>query len=102
MFRNVRNIVIQKSNNEQIPWESTSLTGDFYFNHSGLILDNKPVAGDGKEIITYGSIELITEISGELYLDGNKIANIKSITNLTFDKLIIISSEFSLIIILPF
>jgi len=31
IFQNVRNIVSQKSNGLQIPWESTSLTGDFYF-----------------------------------------------------------------------
>jgi hypothetical protein len=31
MFKNVRNIVAQKSQNQQIPWESTSLRGDFYF-----------------------------------------------------------------------
>jgi hypothetical protein len=32
MFQNVRSIVSQKSNKQQVPWESTSLTGDFYFN----------------------------------------------------------------------
>jgi|WetSurMetagenome_2_1015567.scaffolds.fasta_scaffold00003_241 uncharacterized protein (TIGR02145 family) len=32
MFKRVRNIVTQKSNNEQTPWESTSLIGNFYFN----------------------------------------------------------------------
>ena len=32
VFQQVRKIVAQKSNNQQIPWESTSLTGDFYFN----------------------------------------------------------------------
>jgi hypothetical protein len=32
MFQNVRSIVSQKSSKQQIPWESTSLTGDFYFN----------------------------------------------------------------------
>lgn len=32
MFQNVRNIVVQKSQDQQIPWESTSLTADFYFN----------------------------------------------------------------------
>ena len=32
MFQNVRSIVSLKSNKRQIPWESTSLTGDFYFN----------------------------------------------------------------------
>lgn len=31
MFQNVRSIVSQKSNKQQYPWESTSLTGDFYF-----------------------------------------------------------------------
>ena len=32
VFQNVRSIVTKKSNEQQIPWESTSLTGDFYFN----------------------------------------------------------------------
>jgi|WetSurMetagenome_2_1015567.scaffolds.fasta_scaffold84549_1 uncharacterized protein (TIGR02145 family) len=32
MFQQVRSIVSQKSNDKQTPWESTSLTGDFYFN----------------------------------------------------------------------
>jgi uncharacterized caspase-like protein len=31
MFQNVRSIVSQQSNKQQVPWESTSLTGDFYF-----------------------------------------------------------------------
>jgi Caspase domain len=31
MFQNVRNIVSQKSNHKQTPWESTSLIGNFYF-----------------------------------------------------------------------
>jgi uncharacterized protein (TIGR02145 family) len=37
MFQNVRNIVVQKSNNQQTPWESTSLTGNFYFNNGEII-----------------------------------------------------------------
>jgi uncharacterized caspase-like protein len=32
MFQKVRSIVSQKSNKQQIPWESSSLTKDFYFN----------------------------------------------------------------------
>jgi uncharacterized protein (TIGR02145 family) len=40
MFQNVRNIVTQKSNNEQTPWESTSLTGNFYLNANGVLLVN--------------------------------------------------------------
>lgn len=33
MFQKVRMDVIRNSNNEQVPWESTSLTDDFYFNY---------------------------------------------------------------------
>ncbi len=32
MFQKVRRDVIERSNNEQIPWESTSLTADYFFN----------------------------------------------------------------------
>lgn len=32
MFQQVRKDVIAKSKNEQIPWEATSLTADYYFN----------------------------------------------------------------------
>lgn len=32
LFQKVRKSVMDKSNDEQIPWESTSLTADFYFN----------------------------------------------------------------------
>ncbi len=31
IFQNVRSLVSDKSQGQQIPWESTSLTGDFYF-----------------------------------------------------------------------
>jgi uncharacterized protein (TIGR02145 family) len=37
MFQNVRNIVTQKSNNQQTPWESTSLTGNFYFSTGKIV-----------------------------------------------------------------
>lgn len=32
MFQKVRTEVMEKSNEQQVPWESTSLTADFYFN----------------------------------------------------------------------
>ena len=32
LFQKVRKSVIEKSKDEQMPWESTSLTADFYFN----------------------------------------------------------------------
>jgi uncharacterized protein (TIGR02145 family) len=37
MFQNVRKIVSQATIKQQIPWESTSLTGDFYFNSTGIV-----------------------------------------------------------------
>jgi hypothetical protein len=40
VFQKVRSIVAQRSQNKQIPWESTSLTGDFYFNASSPYLSN--------------------------------------------------------------
>ncbi|MBN1416630.1 MAG: caspase family protein [Bacteroidales bacterium] len=86
MFQNVRNIVVQKSNNQQIPWESTSLIGDFYFSRSIVSYKNVPVIGDIKETITYGKIELTSEISGELYLDDNKIYTLKSNTLVSIDS----------------
>jgi uncharacterized caspase-like protein len=32
LFQRVRKDVMSKSNNQQVPWEATSLTSDFYFN----------------------------------------------------------------------
>lgn len=32
MFQNVRSFVTQQSNDQQVPWETTSLIGNFYFN----------------------------------------------------------------------
>jgi len=32
LFQRVRKVVMSKSNGDQVPWESTSLTADFYFN----------------------------------------------------------------------
>jgi uncharacterized protein (TIGR02145 family) len=37
MFQNVRSIVLEKSNKQQTPWESTSLIGDFYFKKVEII-----------------------------------------------------------------
>jgi hypothetical protein len=42
MFQNVRSIVSTKSRKQQIPWESTSLTGNFYFNVGGNTTSEAP------------------------------------------------------------
>jgi uncharacterized protein (TIGR02145 family) len=40
MFQNVTGIVSQKSGKQQIPWISSSLTGDFYFNTTGALVSD--------------------------------------------------------------
>jgi len=42
MFKTVRKEVRGRSNGDQIPWESTSLEGSFYFADSGSIATEKP------------------------------------------------------------
>ncbi len=44
MFQNVRRIVSSESDKQQIPWESTSLTNDFFF------VDNTPVIVSTQDI----------------------------------------------------
>lgn len=44
MFRRVREGVTAETKNRQIPWESSSLTGDFYFNQAGTAPARTPVA----------------------------------------------------------
>lgn len=49
MFKRVREIVSASSKNNQIPWEHTSLLGDFYFN---------PDIADGESIAIYSQTAL--------------------------------------------
>lgn len=77
MFQNVRSIVINKSNKQQIPWESTSLEGDLYLLNSSLNT-NETTIGEIKPLIRYGSIELTTEITGSLFLDGKYLGEIQA------------------------
>jgi len=60
MFQNVRSIVSQSSFKKQIPWESTSLTGNFYFN-TGQIA--KP---ESKELV----IDLSKEVKYDYFVDS--------------------------------
>lgn len=64
MFQNVRNIVAQKSSNKQIPWESTSLTGDFYLSRADAQF---------KTIRIGNSIWMADNLSTGEYNDGTPI-----------------------------
>jgi hypothetical protein len=48
MFQNVRNIVTQKSNKQQTPWESTSLIGNFYFSSTSVNPDLSAGSSDNR------------------------------------------------------
>ena len=44
MFKEVRNTVVEKTNDLQVPWESSSLTGgDFYFNTTEILAVTPPI-----------------------------------------------------------
>ena len=51
VFKRVRRSVMAATNDEQVPWESSSLTGDFYFNGT---LNVSVVAGEGDRLETGG------------------------------------------------
>ena len=79
LFKQVRNEVLKASNNQQIPWESSSLTSEFYF-----LPDSK--GGDESEKlkqVVQGQAELIKEMEklrAELLALKEKAAPAKSET----------------------
>jgi len=86
VFINTRVAVQQASGGNQSPQEWSQLTGKFYFIQTAFEAPGKPVVGTVEKVMTYGSIELTTNISGELYLDGKRLANISSNTKVPINK----------------
>jgi len=70
MFQLVRTFVREKSSGQQVPWESTSLEGDFYFN-----------SGDSIQTIYTGNI-----ISPEIITDNNWEASSGTFIDLRDDQ----------------
>jgi uncharacterized protein (TIGR02145 family) len=110
MFQNVRNIVTQKSNNQQIPWESTSLTGNFYFSTgeitkpeiqkkiqltpaidttSQITPSNKTISIDSHDIQQYKTIKIghqfwmAENLKTSKYADGTSIPLVTDATEWT-------------------
>ena len=50
LFQNVRQKVLFQSNNVQLPWESTSLLGDFYFNPKAFNLSDTKIISIRKNV----------------------------------------------------
>ena len=86
VFINTRVAVQQASGGNQSPQEWSQLTGKFYFTQTAFEAPGKPVVGTVEKVITYGSIELTTYISGELYLNGKRLVKISSNTKIPINK----------------
>jgi uncharacterized protein (TIGR02145 family) len=86
VFINTRVAVQQASRGNQSPQEWSQLTGRFYFTQTSLDAADEPVIGTVEKVITYGSIELTSDISGELYLDGKRLASVSSNTKVPINK----------------
>ena len=77
VFQNVRKNVREASNGKQVPWESTSLENDFFFNQTGKVITNieSPITTGKKKIPGDKEIQM-------------KIAKIKSDTSLLWSEAI--------------
>ena len=86
VFIYTRVAVQQASGGNQSPQEWSQLTGKFYFIQAALADADIPIIGTVENVITYGSIELTTNISGKLYLDGKRLASVSSNTKVPINK----------------
>ncbi|MBN3036792.1 MAG: SUMF1/EgtB/PvdO family nonheme iron enzyme [Bacteroidales bacterium] len=89
VFKNTRREVESASNYRQSPQEWTKLVGDFYFLPSQDMSPGEPLPpeiGTPESILEYGSIQLTTELTGQLYLDGNPLTPITANTRVPVNK----------------
>jgi TPR repeat protein len=71
VFKRVRGNVVKKSNDAQTPWESSSLTGDFYFTFQGPTTVNVQQAPADPEGETWAAAENEKTTDGyQAYLDA--------------------------------
>jgi uncharacterized caspase-like protein len=56
VFKRVRGDVARSTSDQQIPWESSSLTGDFFFRPPAGTIATDPVAGTESELVFWQSI----------------------------------------------
>ena len=86
VFINTRVAVRQVSGGKQNPQEWSQLVGQFMFAQPEIITVKKPEIGDVEAAIAYGTIELTTEISGQLYLDGELLSNVNANTKIPINS----------------
>jgi uncharacterized caspase-like protein len=73
VVKNVRRGVAQDTGNKQIPWEHSSLMGDFYFADSGSIATEKPQISAEPAKPKQATLNITADVSGaEVWVNGNK------------------------------
>jgi hypothetical protein len=83
MFKVVRQGVQRETNGRQTPWESSSLTGEFYF--GGLPSTDLVRQGEPLEL---GGLSIIGRVSGaEVWVEDDKIGETKAGRGLTWENL---------------
>ena len=60
MFKRVRRMVVAETGNRQTPWESSSLTGDFYFNAGSASTTGAAASAD---VVAWNAIEDSTNVA---------------------------------------
>ena len=72
LLKRVRQGVLQETGENQMPWQSSSLTGDFYFASSGAVVDAPVVSPN--EPSGQGGLSVEANVSGAIvYIDGNRV-----------------------------
>lgn len=81
VFKQVRISVKEITNDQQIPWDNSALTGNFYFtakdvappsSSSGIVL------GEATQLTS--TIKIRSYLDGDLYIDGERIGTVKQST----------------------
>ena len=69
MFQKVRSTVMTVSDKKQVPWESTSLSGNFYFASASGVIIYEPIKVDKKS-----GLSIKANVSGAgVFVDGQKV-----------------------------
>lgn len=93
MFMQVRNNVAKRSNNQQVPWENSSLFNEFYFvKKEGVDSTTTTVKKETKKItieeeVLYGSIQIEVLENGKLYIDNKFISNVTGGKKITLNNI---------------
>lgn len=87
VFKRVRLNVARETNDEQLPWETSSLVGDFYFNPAKASVQTTVAPSTGAAVVTMLEIEALeeemqvtapTRVSRSMDAKGDGVAQLKA------------------------